>query len=100
MAAAPIMPMMIGAGIGAATSDNPLKGALLGGALGGVGGGMMGIGQAAPAGELAAGESMLGFNGLGASEIAPLGFQSTAPSTLELFPAAGIDSMVTAPQVN
>ncbi len=44
MAAAPIMPMMIGAGIGAATSDNPLKGALLGGALGGVGGGMMGIG--------------------------------------------------------
>ncbi len=44
MAAAPLMPMMIGAGIGAATSDNPLRGALLGGALGGIGGGMMGVG--------------------------------------------------------
>jgi hypothetical protein len=33
------LPVLIGAGLGAITNKNPLKGALLGGALGGIGGG-------------------------------------------------------------
>ena len=37
-----VTPMLIGAGMGAMTSDDPLKGAMMGGALGGVGGSMMG----------------------------------------------------------
>lgn len=46
----PLIPLLIGAGLGAATSpDDRLKGALLGGALGGVGGGLLGAGGGAAA---------------------------------------------------
>jgi len=103
-----VTPMLIGAGMGAMTSDDPLKGAMMGGALGGFGGSMMGVGANVPAGTMGSGASTLGLNGMGAAAT-PLGFEGAslaatplgfngagAAGGMELFPAAGLDSMVTA----